>query len=65
MRECGIPTADFAAARSAAELDAAERAIGYPGVLKTTLGGYDGKGQWVVRSHDDAEAAWTQAKGGR
>jgi len=63
VRECGIPTADFAPVRSRAELDAAERAIGFPGVVKTTLGGYDGKSQWVVRSREDAEAAWNQAKG--
>ena len=28
--------------------------FGYPAVLKTTRGGYDGKGVWVVRSADDA-----------
>ena len=27
--------------------------FGYPAVLKTTRGGYDGKGVWVVRSADD------------
>jgi len=63
VRDCGIPTADFAPVRSLAELEAAERAIGYPGVLKTTMGGYDGKGQWVVRSRADAERAWTEARG--
>jgi 5-(carboxyamino)imidazole ribonucleotide synthase len=63
VRDCGIPTADFAPVRSRAELDAAEAAIGYPGVLKTTMGGYDGKGQWVVRSRADAERAWTEARG--
>ncbi|HZX67802.1 MAG TPA: 5-(carboxyamino)imidazole ribonucleotide synthase [Candidatus Elarobacter sp.] len=63
VRECGIPTADFAPVRSRDELAAAERAIGYPAVVKTTLGGYDGKSQWVVRSRADADAAWTQAKG--
>jgi 5-(carboxyamino)imidazole ribonucleotide synthase len=63
VRECGIPTADFAPVRSREELDAAERAIGYPGVIKTTLGGYDGKSQWLVRSRDGAEDAWSQAKG--
>jgi 5-(carboxyamino)imidazole ribonucleotide synthase len=63
VRDCGIPTADFAPVRSRAELDAAERAVGFPAVVKTTLGGYDGKSQWVVRSRDDAEAAWSRAKG--
>ncbi len=28
--------------------------FGYPAVLKTTRGGYDGKGVWVVRSADEA-----------
>ena len=63
VRDCGIPTAAFAPVRDRAELDAAEHAIGYPAVLKTTMGGYDGKGQWVVRSRGEAEAAWTEAKG--
>jgi 5-(carboxyamino)imidazole ribonucleotide synthase len=63
VRECGIPTAEFAPARDRAELEAAEAKIGFPGVLKTTLGGYDGKGQWVVRSRDDVERAWREAKG--
>lgn len=63
VRECGIPTADFAPARNREELERAEATIGFPGVLKTTLGGYDGKGQWVVRSHEDVEEAWREAKG--
>ena len=63
VRDCGIPTADFAPVRTAAELAEAERAIGYPGVIKTTMGGYDGKGQWVVRSRADADEAWREAKG--
>jgi len=63
VRACGIPTADFAPVRTPAELAAAEAAIGFPAVLKTTMGGYDGKGQWVVRDGAQAEAAWSEAKG--
>ena len=63
VRDCGIPTADFLPVRSVGELDAAEAAIGYPGVMKTTLGGYDGKGQWVVRSRADAERGFGEARG--
>ncbi len=39
--------------------------FGFPAVLKTTRGGYDGKGVWVVRSPDDcAEAFETAAASG-
>ncbi len=34
---------------------------GFPVVLKTTRGGYDGKGVWVVRSTEDAVAAFDAA----
>jgi 5-(carboxyamino)imidazole ribonucleotide synthase len=63
VRDCGIPTADFAPVRSRDELHAAAEQIGFPAVLKTTMGGYDGKGQWVVHTLADAEAAWSEAKG--
>jgi 5-(carboxyamino)imidazole ribonucleotide synthase len=63
VRECGIPTADFAPVRTREELDWAQAEIGFPGVLKTTLGGYDGKGQWVVRTPDDLAHAWSEARG--
>jgi 5-(carboxyamino)imidazole ribonucleotide synthase len=63
VRGCGIPTADFLPVRSSDELDAAEAAIGYPAVLKTTMGGYDGKGQWVVKDRAGADAAFIEARG--
>ncbi|MBC1513961.1 5-(carboxyamino)imidazole ribonucleotide synthase [Listeria booriae] len=31
--------------------------LGYPAVLKTTQGGYDGKGQYVIQSEDDIDKA--------
>ncbi|HTJ28834.1 MAG TPA: 5-(carboxyamino)imidazole ribonucleotide synthase [Candidatus Limnocylindria bacterium] len=63
VRDCGIPTADFVPVRTREELEHAVETVGFPGVVKTTLGGYDGKGQWVVRSREDAETAWREAKG--
>jgi 5-(carboxyamino)imidazole ribonucleotide synthase len=63
VRDCGIPTADFAPVRTPDELANAERTIGFPAVLKTTMGGYDGKGQWVVRDRAEADDAWREAKG--
>jgi 5-(carboxyamino)imidazole ribonucleotide synthase len=41
---------------------AAVAGFGFPCVLKTTRGGYDGKGVWVVRTEADAEAAFTAAE---
>ena len=58
LRELGIPTADFAAVRSLADLEAAAARLGYPCVLKTVSGGYDGKGQYVIRSADDLAPAY-------
>jgi 5-(carboxyamino)imidazole ribonucleotide synthase len=63
VRDCGIPTAGFAPVRDRAEFDAALALIGFPAVLKTAMGGYDGKGQWVVRDRAAAETAFTEAKG--
>lgn len=36
--------------------------FGLPCVLKTTRGGYDGKGVWVVRALDEADAAFAAAE---
>lgn len=63
LRDHGIPTADFAPARDEGECAEAAARIGFPAVLKTTLGGYDGKGQWVVRTEDDVRRARVEAKG--
>ncbi|MBA4189966.1 MAG: 5-(carboxyamino)imidazole ribonucleotide synthase [Planctomycetaceae bacterium] len=59
----GIPTPEFAAVNSREEFDAAVRKIGLPSVLKTRRFGYDGKGQAVLRTPADCEAAWTKLGG--
>jgi 5-(carboxyamino)imidazole ribonucleotide synthase len=41
-----------------AGLDAAVAALGFPCVLKTRRGGYDGKGQYALRELRDVEPAW-------
>jgi 5-(carboxyamino)imidazole ribonucleotide synthase len=59
FRELGIPVPAFAAIASRADLDAAIDAIGAPAVLKTRRLGYDGKGQFRLRTASDADAAWS------
>ena len=55
LQKLGIPTTEFAAVNSADELDQAVSKIGVPAVLKTCRLGYDGKGQWVLRTGKDIE----------
>jgi 5-(carboxyamino)imidazole ribonucleotide synthase len=51
----GVP-APYRAVESAEDLAAAIAAVGTPGILKTARDGYDGKGQWRVRSAIEAGA---------
>lgn len=53
FEELGIATTNFAAVNSLQELDGALKKIGLPAVLKTRRMGYDGKGQWVLRTTED------------
>jgi 5-(carboxyamino)imidazole ribonucleotide synthase len=55
-----IPTTRWQAVGSRAQLLRAIRAIGVPAVMKTRRLGYDGKGQAVVRTEEDAQRAWEQ-----
>jgi 5-(carboxyamino)imidazole ribonucleotide synthase len=57
--ELSIPTPAYYPVASRAELSAAAAALGLPFVLKTRRFGYDGKGQYVVRTPTDVDAAWT------
>jgi 5-(carboxyamino)imidazole ribonucleotide synthase len=65
----GVPCPAWRAVADAAELVAFGDDAGWPVVVKTPRGGYDGKGVAVVRSPDDAEAldrvaGWWPAAGG-
>jgi 5-(carboxyamino)imidazole ribonucleotide synthase len=58
FRELGIPVPDFADIESRAALDAAVARLGTPCILKTRRLGYDGKGQFRIKSAADVDAAW-------
>lgn len=58
FRELGIPVPEFADVATRAALDAAIAAIGTPCILKTRRLGYDGKGQFRIKTPADADAAW-------
>ncbi len=58
--ELGIPVPPFAAIESLDDLEHAVARLGLPAVLKTRTLGYDGKGQFVLRSPEDLAIAWAQ-----
>ncbi|GAB2754256.1 5-(carboxyamino)imidazole ribonucleotide synthase [Nocardioides pakistanensis] len=63
LHHLGVPCPRNEIVAEAADVTAfAERIGGFPVVLKTTRGGYDGKGVWVVDSEADCAAAFEVAR---
>ncbi|MEX2254183.1 MAG: 5-(carboxyamino)imidazole ribonucleotide synthase [Acidimicrobiia bacterium] len=60
----GIGVAPYAAVDGPDDLAGALAAVGLPALLKTRRGGYDGKGQQLVRDVASARAAWDALGGG-
>lgn len=63
FQHMGIGTAPCRDVSSRGDLDRAAHEIGLPAVLKTRRLGYDGKGQVVIRGHDELAAAWEELGG--
>lgn len=61
--ELGLPTSGYEFCSSFAEFKAAAERLGYPNVVKPVMSS-SGKGQSVVKSEDDLEAAWDYAMSG-
>jgi 5-(carboxyamino)imidazole ribonucleotide synthase len=64
LAEAGLPVPRFAPAPDSASVAAAATDFGWPLVLKKRRNGYDGKGNFTVRSAGDIDAAWAQLNGG-
>jgi 5-(carboxyamino)imidazole ribonucleotide synthase len=62
IEAAGVQVAPYAEITSLDSLRAAASSLGLPAVLKTATGGYDGKGQWVLRKEDELEQAWNEAR---
>ena len=58
FRELGIPVPAFSDIASRGQLEAAVARLGTPCILKTRRLGYDGKGQFRIKSAADIDAAW-------
>lgn len=63
FRRIGLDTPAFEAVDSRDDLARAVERIGAPSILKTRRLGYDGKGQFRLKSPADADAAWAAIGG--
>ena len=57
----GLPLTPYREVHSLEDLRAALAQLGFPAVLKSAAFGYDGKGQFTLRSPDQIETAWAAA----
>lgn len=64
ISKAGVPVAPYRVIQTEADLQAGIESLGLPAVLKTATGGYDGKGQFVLKETNEAsEAAQLLAHG--
>ncbi|MEM4285756.1 MAG: 5-(carboxyamino)imidazole ribonucleotide synthase [Candidatus Nitrosocaldus sp.] len=67
LNKSNIPVAEFFKVSSIDDLHSIARSIGYPIVLKVRKGGYDGRGNIVVKGYDDSNdkiVRFVDARGG-
>ncbi|QGG46282.1 5-(carboxyamino)imidazole ribonucleotide synthase [Heliorestis convoluta] len=64
LHEAGFPVVPHRIAEKAEEIPAFIEEIGCPCILKTAFGGYDGKGQWVIRQKEQWEKIREELKAG-
>ncbi|WP_017729207.1 5-(carboxyamino)imidazole ribonucleotide synthase [Halalkalibacterium ligniniphilum] len=56
----GLPVAPYALIYEESDVEKAAEKVGFPSVLKTCRGGYDGKGQEVVKNKEELQQAFQQ-----
>lgn len=59
LQASGVPIAKFVEARNYEELEQRVDEVGFPCVVKTSRGGYDGKGQQIIHSKEELSLAKT------
>jgi 5-(carboxyamino)imidazole ribonucleotide synthase len=58
LKSAGLPLTPYREVRTPDDLEQAVGELGLPAVLKTAAFGYDGKGQFLIRSRDQLAEAW-------
>jgi 5-(carboxyamino)imidazole ribonucleotide synthase len=64
MKEYDIPLGEFLKVNSLEDIKEIAKGFGYPLMLKSALGAYDGKGNSLIRSEADVEESYKELGGG-
>ncbi|OMH84414.1 phosphoribosylaminoimidazole carboxylase [Zancudomyces culisetae] len=64
LKDAGIAVADFSDVESVEQAITIGERYGYPYLLKSKRGAYDGRGNVVVKAKEDIRMAWDQLTGG-
>lgn len=59
LERCNVANAKHQIIETKADFDKALNELEMPLILKSALAGYDGKGQWRLKSLDQSDAIWT------
>ncbi|WP_216830193.1 5-(carboxyamino)imidazole ribonucleotide synthase [Alkalihalobacterium elongatum] len=62
IQSLGLPVAPYKAVNELADLEQGVQELGLPAVLKTCRGGYDGKGQYVIKAENQVQEAFETLK---
>ncbi|MBA5764123.1 5-(carboxyamino)imidazole ribonucleotide synthase [Vibrio sp. 404] len=60
LDNAGVRNAKYAVIKTREDFDYAIEKVGIPMVLKSALGGYDGKGQWRLKNRADIDTIWQE-----
>lgn len=63
LQAAGLAVPKFCAVRSPEQIKTAAAELGWPLLLKTRRNGYDGKGNFTLRSHEDIATGWQRLGG--
>lgn len=63
LQKHSIPVGDFLMIHDIESIEGAIEKFGYPVMLKSALGGYDGKGNSLIKCKEDIEKAFEELKG--
>lgn len=65
LREHKLPVPDFKKVETTADIEEAGKVFGYPMMLKTCTGGYDGKGNALISTASDVKTAFEALGAGK